>query len=178
MFMDEVISKWGFGSGLSLFIAAGVSKNLFVTTFSLLASPTNPNIATGAIPALFQSLAIGDKITAGLMLSGVLATIYVFKLNNTKAPPPLTQNNKNKHAKTRHRAPGYPPPHRPQKTPNMNKTKPTMTRTTRGTNRVTGPLSKPASGAEILLKLLPPSSKITQRNGFGEPRRSERNPPG
>ena len=26
MFMDEVISKWGFGSGISLFIAAGVSK--------------------------------------------------------------------------------------------------------------------------------------------------------
>ena len=25
MFMDEVISKWGFGSGVSLFIAAGVS---------------------------------------------------------------------------------------------------------------------------------------------------------
>jgi preprotein translocase subunit SecY len=78
MFMDEVISKWGFGSGLSLFIAAGVSKNLFVTTFSPLASPTNPNISTGAIPALFQSLAIGDKITAGLMLSGILATLFVF----------------------------------------------------------------------------------------------------
>ena len=42
MFMDEVISKWGFGSGLSLFIAAGVSKNLFITTFSPLSSPTNP----------------------------------------------------------------------------------------------------------------------------------------
>ncbi len=78
MFMDEVISKWGFGSGLSLFIAAGVSKNLFVTAFSPLASPTMPNISTGAIPALFQSLAMGDKITAGLMLSGVLATIFVF----------------------------------------------------------------------------------------------------
>ncbi|MBC8444125.1 preprotein translocase subunit SecY, partial [Candidatus Woesearchaeota archaeon] len=65
MFMDEVISKWGFGSGISLFIAAGVSKSIFIRAFSPLASPTNPNIATGAIPALFQSLAIGDKITAG-----------------------------------------------------------------------------------------------------------------
>ena len=62
MFMDEVISKWGFGSGISLFIAAGVSKNLFIRMFSPIASPTNPNIATGAIPALFQSLAVGDKV--------------------------------------------------------------------------------------------------------------------
>jgi len=78
MFMDEVISKWGFGSGISLFIAAGVSKNLFIRMFSPIASPTNPNIATGAIPALFQSLAVGDKITAGLMLGGLIATILVF----------------------------------------------------------------------------------------------------
>ena len=78
MFMDEVISKWGFGSGISLFIAAGVSKSIFIRAFSPLASPTNPNIATGAIPALFQSLAIGDKITAGLMLGGIIATILVF----------------------------------------------------------------------------------------------------
>ena len=78
MFMDEIISKWGFGSGISLFIAAGVSKSLFIKMFSPLASPTNPNIATGAIPALFQSLAGGDKITAGLMLGGLIATIFVF----------------------------------------------------------------------------------------------------
>jgi len=78
MFMGEVISKWGFGSGISLFIAAGVSKNLFIRMFSPMASPTNPNIATGAIPALFQSLAVGDKITAGLMLGGLIATILVF----------------------------------------------------------------------------------------------------
>jgi len=30
LFMDEVVSKWGFGSGISLFIAAGVSKSIFV----------------------------------------------------------------------------------------------------------------------------------------------------
>ncbi|MEM4756302.1 MAG: preprotein translocase subunit SecY, partial [Candidatus Woesearchaeota archaeon] len=30
MFFDEVVSKWGFGSGISLFIAAGVSKTLFI----------------------------------------------------------------------------------------------------------------------------------------------------
>src|SRR3989338_7505610 len=33
LFMDEVVSKWGFGSGISLFIAAGVSQQIFVQAF-------------------------------------------------------------------------------------------------------------------------------------------------
>ena len=78
MFMDEVISKWGFGSGISLFIAAGVSQEIFIRALSPLPSPTNPGIATGAIPALFQSLAAGDPVTAGLMLAAVISTILVF----------------------------------------------------------------------------------------------------
>jgi preprotein translocase subunit SecY len=78
MFMDEVISKWGFGSGISLFIAAGVSQKVFLRAFNPLSSPTNPNISSGAIPALFQSLSAGDPVTAGLMLASVLSTIFVF----------------------------------------------------------------------------------------------------
>jgi len=78
LFMDEVVSKWGFGSGISLFIAAGVSQSVFIRALSPLPSPFNPEIATGAIPALFQSLATGDPITAGLMLAAVVATIVVF----------------------------------------------------------------------------------------------------
>ncbi|MEM4247488.1 MAG: preprotein translocase subunit SecY, partial [Candidatus Woesearchaeota archaeon] len=64
MFMDEVVSKWGFGSGISLFIAAGVSQSVFIRALSPLPSPNNPEIMTGAIPALFQSLARGDPQTA------------------------------------------------------------------------------------------------------------------
>jgi preprotein translocase subunit SecY len=78
MFMDEVTSKWGFGSGISLFIAAGVSQSVFIRALSPLPSPNNPDIMTGAIPALFQSLARGDPQTALLMLAGVLSTIAVF----------------------------------------------------------------------------------------------------
>jgi len=81
MFMDEVVSKWGFGSGISLFIAAGVSQEIFIKAFSPLASPTNPEIAAGAIPALFQSLAAGDPTTAGLMLAGIISTIVVFVMS-------------------------------------------------------------------------------------------------
>ena len=78
MFMDEVVSKWGFGSGISLFIAAGVSEEIAVRALSPLPSPTNPGIATGAIPALFQSLAAGDPQTAFIMMSAVIATVLVF----------------------------------------------------------------------------------------------------
>src|SRR3990172_2282869 len=78
MFMDEVCSKWGFGSGVSLFIVAGVSQSLFIRLLSPLPSPTNPGVATGAIPALFQSLAAGDPQTALLMLAGILSTALIF----------------------------------------------------------------------------------------------------
>lgn len=80
MLMDEVVTKWGFGSGISLFIAAGVSQSLFIQLFSPLPSPTNPAIYTGAIPALFQSLAAGDPQTAILMLSGIVVTVLVFAM--------------------------------------------------------------------------------------------------
>lgn len=78
MFMDEVISKWGFGSGISLFIAGGVSKALLLRTISWLPSPTNPELMTGAVPALLQAVSRGDPTTATLMIAGIVATIIVF----------------------------------------------------------------------------------------------------
>lgn len=81
LFMDEVVSKWGFGSGISLFIAAGVSKSIFVQAFNWLPGPTGlagVTYSSGAIPALFQSLAAGDPTTAGIMLASLLSTILVF----------------------------------------------------------------------------------------------------
>ena len=80
MFMDEVISKWGFGSGISLFIAAGVAQQIFIRAFNFLPSPTNPDIAAGAIPALFQSLTAGDITTATLQIAAVVSTIVVFMI--------------------------------------------------------------------------------------------------
>ncbi|MFQ6127648.1 MAG: preprotein translocase subunit SecY [Thermoplasmata archaeon] len=47
--MDEVVSKWGIGSGVSLFIAAGVSQQIFVGTFNWI--PTEPGgMPPGTIP--------------------------------------------------------------------------------------------------------------------------------
>lgn len=81
LFMDEIVSKWGFGSGISLFIAAGVSQQLFVRAFSWFPAPGSEAgfaYAAGAFPALFQSLAQGDPQTAALMIGGVLATLLIF----------------------------------------------------------------------------------------------------
>ena len=81
MFMDEVISKWGFGSGISLFIAAGVAQQIFIRAFNFLPSPTNPEIAAGAIPALFQSLAQGNVTEATLQFAAVISTVIVFAVS-------------------------------------------------------------------------------------------------
>jgi len=81
LFMDEVVSKWGFGSGIGLFIAAGVSKSLFIQAFNWLPGPTGLagiTYSAGAVPALFQSLAAGDPTTAGIMAAALISTIVVF----------------------------------------------------------------------------------------------------
>ncbi len=80
MFMDEIVTKWGFGSGISLFIAAGVAQQVFIRAFSFLPNPSSPGMVTGAIPNLFISLANGDPTTAMLMISAIIATIVVFLL--------------------------------------------------------------------------------------------------
>jgi len=49
--MDEVVSKWGIGSGISLFIAAGVSQQIFTGLFNPYPVAPVPNqpVATGPL---------------------------------------------------------------------------------------------------------------------------------
>ncbi|MBT4651335.1 preprotein translocase subunit SecY [Candidatus Woesearchaeota archaeon] len=94
LFMDEVISKWGFGSGVSLFIAAGVAQQIFIRAFNFLPAPNQPELAAGAIPALFQSLSTGNLTNAGLQLAALISTILVFMIcvygQSIKAEIPLS----------------------------------------------------------------------------------------
>lgn len=80
LFMDEVVSKWGFGSGISLFIAAGVSQSIFIRALSPLHPSNNPDSFVGAIPEFFRSIAIGDTSTATLMAAAVAATLIIFAI--------------------------------------------------------------------------------------------------
>lgn len=83
LFMDEVINKWGFGSGVSLFIAAGVSQQIIIRAFSPLTTTGVLAFGSGQPPVgkvwvFFQSLITGNPIGAALALTAILATIIVF----------------------------------------------------------------------------------------------------
>lgn len=83
LYMDEVTSKYGFGSGVSLFIAAGVSASLFIRAFSPLTSAGTLAFGTGEAPVgqvwvLFSSLISRNPLGAVLALSAILATLIVF----------------------------------------------------------------------------------------------------
>lgn len=72
--MDELISKWGIGSGISLFIAAGVSEQIFTGTFNWQPvfddQPLNPvnNPPSGTLPKVwyvFTERSIGSLVYQG-----------------------------------------------------------------------------------------------------------------
>lgn len=56
IFLDEVISKWGFGSGVGLFIAAGVSAQIVTGAFNPLSTAVSPGVPSGAIPKFIYLL--------------------------------------------------------------------------------------------------------------------------
>lgn len=77
MFMDEVVSKWGFGNGISLFIAAGVSQSVFIQLFSPL-SEQGSSYFIGKVWQVFQAFLAVDSTTAALALGAIIATLAVF----------------------------------------------------------------------------------------------------
>src|SRR3989344_3767796 len=84
LYMDEVCQKYGIGSGVSLFIAAGVAQAIFVGTFGFfgldmlgIVSRTSTEPA-GIIPnTIFQFLR-GDFATAIWTLFPLMFTVIVF----------------------------------------------------------------------------------------------------
>ncbi len=85
MFMDEVVSKWGFGSGISLFIVAGVSKSVFVrllspfTTGGTLGFPFRTDQpAVGKLWELLYGLSAADFQLVVLALLAIFFTVAVF----------------------------------------------------------------------------------------------------
>lgn len=84
LFMDEVVSKWGFGSGISLFIAAGVSKSIFTrllspfTTAGQLGFPFGSEPSGGKLWEMIYGLTTGSPQLALLAISAIVATFVIF----------------------------------------------------------------------------------------------------
>lgn len=94
--MDEVVSKWGFSSGISLFIAAGVSQSIitgFITPFTSnnalwFLSGGDP---LGALPQVFTG--IFDQATLIAAGSTILVFFVVVYAQQMKVEIPLTFGN-------------------------------------------------------------------------------------
>lgn len=85
IFLDEVVSKYGFGSGISLFIVAGVSMTIFAQAFNPIATAATGGELPGAVPNLIKTLIVGGNISDAFTrpwplpnMMGVIATILVF----------------------------------------------------------------------------------------------------
>ncbi|PIN80123.1 preprotein translocase subunit SecY, partial [Candidatus Woesearchaeota archaeon CG10_big_fil_rev_8_21_14_0_10_30_7] len=75
LLMDEVVSKWGFGSGISLFIVAGVAQSIMIRTLSPLSEGDS---YVGAIPTILHSIFTQNPTGAVISLAGIISTLIVF----------------------------------------------------------------------------------------------------
>ncbi|RMD66647.1 preprotein translocase subunit SecY [Candidatus Pacearchaeota archaeon] len=99
--MDEVAQKWGFGSGVSLFIVAGISWAIFTGLFQFI-TPDGSNCLTdfsntpcrGAILVVLQSIINNAPREALVALATIFSTIFVFLVvvwaQSLKVEIPLT----------------------------------------------------------------------------------------
>jgi len=100
MLMDEMIQKgWGLGSGVSLFIAAGISQQMFWETFSPVIGSDGKYV--GAILYTAQTLLSGEGLMNALIrpyghpsLTGLIVTIaillFVIYMEGTRIEIPIT----------------------------------------------------------------------------------------
>ena len=109
--MDELVSKWGIGSGISLFIAAGVAQQLFVGTLSPLPTQSEAaysvdNPPAGTLPMvlyIFRTATNPELISSGFetmllthanpivaLVSSVIVFIIVAYAEASKIELPLT----------------------------------------------------------------------------------------
>jgi len=84
-YMDEVTTKWGFGSGVSLFIGAGVSWRLFTSAFQFITQQGQNCLldfkgisCPGKMLGMIQSFILGYKVEFYSAAVAILATIIIF----------------------------------------------------------------------------------------------------
>jgi preprotein translocase subunit SecY len=75
MYMDEVVSKWGIGSGISLFIAGGVSQTILTGSLNPLKAAGGFAFA-GYIPNFIVQVMAGNMEL--MLIAPIIATVIVF----------------------------------------------------------------------------------------------------
>jgi len=82
LLLDEMIQKgWGLGSGISLFILAGVAQTLWWDTFSPYAVPPSqgaPAVVYGFIPALIGALSSGAGVASVFIRTSQFPSAFTF----------------------------------------------------------------------------------------------------
>lgn len=85
MFMDEVTTKWGFGSGVSIFIVAGVAWRLFTALFQFVGiggeicfSDFTGTPCAGNVFIVIQSIINGAPREALLAIAAIVITALIF----------------------------------------------------------------------------------------------------
>lgn len=88
MYMDEVVQKWGFGSGVSLFIVAGVAWTLFARLFQFVGTEGGNCLTSfsgagytpcaGNVLVIIQSIINGVPSEALAAVAAIAATAIIF----------------------------------------------------------------------------------------------------
>jgi preprotein translocase subunit SecY len=80
--MDEVISKWGIGSGISLFIAAGVSEAIFTGTVNWMPTQASEQIYPGSPSGTFpKTVYLLQQMSLGEVAGGGWEAIFIREPN-------------------------------------------------------------------------------------------------
>lgn len=84
-YMNELSEKWGFGSGVSLFIGAGVSWSLITSAFQFIDQQGanclldfSNTACSGRVLTLIQSLVMKDSITFISATAAIVVTVLIF----------------------------------------------------------------------------------------------------
>jgi len=81
--MDEVISKWGIGSGISMFIAAGVSQAIFTGTFNWEPADTSTGATVSNPPTgtLFKTHYLWTHMSSSEIIGGGFERMFLAQPN-------------------------------------------------------------------------------------------------
>ncbi|MEE8168031.1 MAG: preprotein translocase subunit SecY [Candidatus Hydrothermarchaeales archaeon] len=78
IYLDEVVTKWGFGSGVGLFIVAGVCAQIMIGALNFLPATPGEAVPAGRIPAFIFFL-MNNEVRWDVLVP-ILGTFMVFAL--------------------------------------------------------------------------------------------------